>query len=397
MKRVLVLGIVASSLGGCVGNAPSRRSGGEGGSAAISFAERVIPSGASQAHDHPRWGDRDGDGVLDVATMAGDGTNLFGFRGTGAGQFEGGTVVISNLDTTLEHDFSIGHLDTDNHADFLVAHAVVSGVGDPVGVRGTMTGLTDWSTAGSLVFLESAGTDTVAGTVCSVQLHDVDGDALDDAVLAGSDGASCQSGSGFVSVYPRTAPSTFADTPRPVASGYLPAFVEVVDAQLSGTRQDLLVGDQSAGRVITYFGPAFDASREVKTANAPVAAAMGDLDGVGLLEIVAVGTGGAVEVFVDDGNGSYVRGSNLPAPGDAVDVAIFDLDGDGDNDVLLGLTGEIRYALNEGDGAIQAFADVLFAGEITGRMAVADTDGDGRVDTIVSPNALGGLLVLYRE
>lgn len=122
-----------------------------------------------------------------------------------------------------------------------------------------------------------------------------------------------------------------------------------------------------------------------------------DLDGDGYLELVTIndgrdtGRGGREHVFRNDGTGGYVDATSdwwpdtdNPGEDDNV-VAFLDVDSDGDADLVIGaLTGPDRLMLNDGRGhlSLQRRAFNVRNSEGTLGMAVADLNGDGRLDVV---------------
>ena len=127
-----------------------------------------------------------------------------------------------------------------------------------------------------------------------------------------------------------------------------------------------------------------------------------DLDGDGFLDLVTINDGEIVgerassrreHVFRNDGEGSFRDATDAwwPAPENIGEddnvVAFLDFDTDGDADFLIGsLSGPDRLLVNDGTGRLSAALEVFEGEDTPGTlgMAIADLDGDGRIDVVMS-------------
>ena len=125
-----------------------------------------------------------------------------------------------------------------------------------------------------------------------------------------------------------------------------------------------------------------------------------DLDGDGLLDLITINDGEIVggngssrreHVFRGDGKGRFRDMTDIWWPAahnvgeDDNMVAFLDVDADGDSDFVIGsLSGPDRLLLNDGKGQLTVVTDA-FGGEATPGtlgIALADLDGDGRIDVV---------------
>lgn len=113
--------------------------------------------------------------------------------------------------------------------------------------------------------------------------------------------------------------------------------------------------------------------------------AVADVDADGDLDaVVAVGgpAPGANRILTNDGAGNLALDVQQLGNADTRSVALADLDADADNDLVAVGDGENEIWLNQGDGQFLQAAGALGTGDSTGA-ALADFDSDGDVDAFV--------------
>ncbi len=134
------------------------------------------------------------------------------------------------------------------------------------------------------------------------------------------------------------------------------------------------------------------------------AAAMGDLDGDGDLDLFAVTSqseaksmnGSTVHLLLNNGTGSFSDSGQRFLAEDSSSVALGDLDSDGDQDALLGYGGGALVLINQGGAqAGQAgrliASDHDLAGNTSRSVHLTDLDGDGDLDALVAGKRRGTL------
>ena len=134
--------------------------------------------------------------------------------------------------------------------------------------------------------------------------------------------------------------------------------------------------------------------------------ALGDVDGDGDLDVVAGNDGQANKVYLNDGDGapfdSLGAGSTVGTDTDfTFSIALDDVDGDGDLDVVAGNDGQgNKVYLNDGDSApfnsVGAGSTVGTDTDYTRSIALGDVDGDGDLDVVAGNANQRNLLYLNR-
>ncbi|MCP3980261.1 MAG: hypothetical protein GY716_13230, partial [bacterium] len=322
-------------------------------------------------------GDVDGDGDLDLVA-GGLTTNRLYLNNGSADPWSGvsGSDITTDADSTLA--VALGDVDGDGDLDLVAGNSAINrlylnnGTADPWnGVSGS-----------------DITTDT--GFTFSVALGDADGDGDLDLVAGNRERANrLYLNNGTTSPWIGVSGSDITTDDDDTLS------VALGDVDGDGDL-DLVVGNRDqTNRLYPNNGGAdpwngVSGSDVTTDADYTISVALGDVDGDGDLDLVAGNRFEAKRLYLNNGTAdpwNGVSGSELTSDADNLfSVALGDVDGDGDLDLVAGIRDQtIRlYRATGGAGAWNGVAGsaVTTDADYTISMALGDVDGDGDLDLV---------------
>jgi hypothetical protein len=237
--------------------------------------------------------------------------------------------------------------------------------------------------------LQTNALDTGGYAPESVVIADVNGDGRPDALVANSS-------SGTVGVLLNDGAGNFILQANAPSTGGNPRALVVADVN-GDRRPDVLVANQNTNTLGVLLNDG--AGRFTLQAGSPSTGPTSSLYGLAVADVngdgrpdalVANANASKLLVLLNDGTGSFTLQANAPstgADGGPTSVAVADANGDGRPDALVTNSSKatLGVLLNDGTGSftLQANSPSTGAGTYPRSLAVADVNGDGRPDVLV--------------
>jgi hypothetical protein len=335
-------------------------------------------------------GDVDNDGDLDLLVPTPRALNVRLNDGTGTYYSAADVPVTTNVT-----DATLGDVDGDGDLDLVTLSN--EGFSPTVGTCQVYRNTGGGSFSNPATF--SSGSYTYQG----IHLVDLDGDADLDLVYAAILGNNSTTGTRSIVVRLNNGAGTFASSTsfaQPDLSGK-PLSVGDVD---NDGDVDLLIGNNDTNTVAVRLNnghAVFTAAASVRLSARPDQLHLIDLDNDGDLDLLTrnifpIGTATpSISIRLNDGAGTFSGSNTLSLRNDAQDLAVADVDGDSDFDLLVldNRTSQVEPWLNSGTAAFTV--GTPFAVTATAvAIALADIDDDGDVDVLAVSEATGDISIL---
>jgi hypothetical protein len=116
----------------------------------------------------------------------------------------------------------------------------------------------------------------------------------------------------------------------------------------------------------------------------PVAIALADLNGDGLLDLAVANIENTISILLGSGDGTFDKRADFPTRDEPWALALADLNGDASPDLVVANDrgGTVSVLLGQGSGTFGPKRDFL-AGPTPRNLALADLNGDGILDLAV--------------
>jgi uncharacterized repeat protein (TIGR01451 family) len=324
----------------------------------------VLPVPGLASETAAAAGDFDGDGLQDLAVSYQGGVALF--RGSGPGSYAP-ALLMPGFPSGWQQA-KAADLNGDGRTDLLVADLARVWIlfGDPTGI-----------------FVPILVIPGVLSGFGGVGLGDVNRDGHPDVVGA-SEGITI----GLLQLWVSLGDGAghFGPPILYIAGGGESGEIAVADVNGDDAADVLVTNDAFGGiRVCINDGSGgFGIGQLVPTGVKPLGIALGDFDGDGAVDAaVADDTAASLSILKGNGAGGFAVTATYPAPADADSVAAGDLDGDGRLDVVVRGAGTWTY-FGDGAGGMESKGLYLPAG----RPWIADVNADGRPDILAGNGEL---------
>ncbi|WP_324673676.1 FG-GAP-like repeat-containing protein [Hymenobacter sp. GOD-10R] len=321
-------------------------------------------------------GDVDGDGDLDLLTLIDAAINVR--LNNGNGTFGSDQAVVTTGTRNVILRMGLSDLDADGDLDLITWDLNLS------------VSLRTYLNNGNGTFTSSSQPTINGSSNNEILLGDVDADGDQDLLISSRNNTGPA-----VNVQLNNGLGIFSATPRQSPLSGSPSQLTLGDVDADGDL-DLFVADYG-NTVSVYLNDArgsFTSKQSITVLQSPTQLAVGDVDGDGDLDLLAAASQydlglKVVSLRLNDGTGTFSEAPDITVAANPRQLALGDVDGDGDLDLLTAndsfesaaTTGTVSVRLNNGSGTFSGTQDVPIGTAIR-YLAIGDLDNDGDLDLI---------------
>ena len=330
--------------------------------------------------------DVNGDKKLDAVVLDNLNGNFWVLLGNGNGTFQAATMYPIGTAQALTPAMLVADLNGDGAPDIAVAGQTPL----PGSFLNAPGSILVFSGNGDGTFQPGVPYNPSGQVNWALAAGDFNGDGLTDLVFASNQ----QSTPTQVGVMFGTASGTF-QAPASYATGSLPGRAALADLNGDGVLDMVVAAASFNGNLSVFIGNGdgtFQPAVTYPIAFGAGSVAVGDFNGDGKPDI-AVGNGTSSNILVFPGNGDGTFGKpvgSFNAIGGAMFIAAGDFNKDGKLDLAVMTATGMQIALGNGDGTFHGSLSLPAAFGVNGPPAVADLNGDGNPDIVYSATNAGG-------
>ena len=242
-----------------------------------------------------------------------------------------------------------------------------------------------------------AATNASPGTAYTVAVGDFNGDGKPDLVVGGG-------GSIEIEVLLGHGDGSFS-APTPSTTGTVGGYVAVVGDFNGDGKLDALTTDSSTGNIAvlpgkgdgTFGDPIVSGTQTLN--GGFVFVAVGDFNGDHKPDVVTLsGFSNYIQVWLSNGDGTFQAPTNYTVGNEPTSAVIGDFNRDGVLDLAVissPLPSTISVLLGKGNGTFQAAVSYIPTGNAIKSLAMADFNGDGKIDLAVTSQVLNEQTGVY--
>ncbi|MEI8017239.1 MAG: FG-GAP-like repeat-containing protein, partial [Schlesneria sp.] len=312
-------------------------------------------------------GDFNGDGNIDLVIANRGSSSVSVLLGNGNGTFKAQQTFATGA---TPYSVSVADANGDGKSDLIVTNRNGNSVSVLLG-NGNGT-------------FQTQHTFSVGTAPTSITAGDVNGDGKIDLLVANET-------SNNISLLLGNGDGTF-QAQQTFATGNLPQSIKMADVNGDG-KPDLFVTNRNGNSVSVLMGNGngtFQPQQTISTGTAtPYSLALSDFNGDGKPDLVVATSaqGGAIDLFLGNGNGTFGTGKTFATSSSPQSVAIGDVNGDGLPDVFVSSFSKSSVSVLSGNGNGTFQPQQTFAtgnGPYSQSVAPVDLNGDGRLDVAVA-------------